>query len=70
MSGNEADAKEAFSQAASLGFRKFAVRAPDIADLRAGRTPTVRVPASDEDCLPTAQEEISSILGLNPGAGI
>jgi RNA polymerase sigma factor (sigma-70 family) len=35
MSGNEADAKEAFSQAASLGFRKFAVRAPDIADLRA-----------------------------------
>jgi serine O-acetyltransferase len=42
----------------------------DLADLRAGRTPTVRIPASDEDCLPTAQEEISSILGLNPGAGI
>ena len=42
----------------------------DLAELRAGRTPTVRVPASDEDCLPTAQEEISSILGLNPGAGI
>ncbi len=42
----------------------------DLADLRAGRAPTVRIPASDEDCLPTAQEEISSILGLNPGAGI
>jgi serine O-acetyltransferase len=42
----------------------------DLADLRAGRTPAVRIPTSDEDCLPTAQEEISSILGLNPGAGI
>ena len=42
----------------------------DLADLRAGRTPVTRVNGSDEDCLPTAQEEISSILGLNPGAGI
>jgi serine O-acetyltransferase len=42
----------------------------DIADLRAGRPPAPRIPTSDEDCLPTAQEEISSILGLNPGAGI
>ena len=42
----------------------------DLAELRAGRAPAVRVPQSDEDCLPTAQEEISSILGLNPGAGI
>ena len=42
----------------------------DIADLRAGRAPAPRIPTSDEDCLPTAQEEISSILGLNPGAGI
>jgi hypothetical protein len=42
----------------------------DLADLRAGRNPAPRIPTSDEDCLPTAQEEISSILGLNPGAGI
>jgi len=42
----------------------------DLADLRAGRTPVSRVNGSAEDCLPTAQEEISSILGLNPGAGI
>ena len=41
----------------------------DIADMRAGRPLTPR-PGGDEDCLPTAQEEISSILGLNPGAGI
>jgi serine O-acetyltransferase len=43
----------------------------DIADIRAGRTPAARVTNGDEDCLPTAQEEISAILGLNnPGAGI
>ena len=41
----------------------------DIADMRAGRPLTPR-PEGDEDCLPTAQEEISTILGLNPGAGI
>lgn len=37
-------------------------------DVRAGRPLAPKTP--DEDCLPTAQEEISSILGLNPGAGI
>ena len=41
----------------------------DIADMRAGRPLSPR-PEGDEDCLPTAQEEISTILGLNPGAGI
>lgn len=41
----------------------------DISDMRAGRALTPR-PENDDDCLPTAQEEISSILGLNPGAGI
>jgi serine O-acetyltransferase len=41
----------------------------DLSDLRAGRELTPRND-SDEDCLPTAQEEISTILGLNPGAGI
>jgi serine O-acetyltransferase len=41
----------------------------DVADLRAGRDPAERKDA-DEDCLPTAQEEIASILGLNGGAGI
>jgi serine O-acetyltransferase len=40
----------------------------DLADLRAGREP--RRKPDDEDCLPTVQEEISTILGLNPGAGI
>ena len=41
----------------------------DLADLRAGRDQQVRT-GPDEDCLPTAQEEISAILGLNGGAGI
>jgi serine O-acetyltransferase len=41
----------------------------DLSDLRAGRELTPRN-GGDEDCLPTAQEEISTILGLNPGAGI
>jgi serine O-acetyltransferase len=41
----------------------------DIADLKAGRTPEAR-PEGDEDCLPTVQQEISAILGLNGGAGI
>jgi len=41
----------------------------DLADLRAGREAR-RPSEDDEDCLPTVQEEISSILGLNPGAGI
>ena len=43
----------------------------DIDDLRAGRAPAPRIPAGDEDCLPTVQEEISAILGVNnPGDGI
>jgi len=37
-------------------------------DVRAGRELPPRT--EDEDCLPTVQEEITSILGLNPGAGI
>ena len=41
----------------------------DLSDLRAGRELTPRA-ADDDDCLPTAAEEISTILGLNPGAGI
>jgi serine O-acetyltransferase len=41
----------------------------DLADLRAGRPLAMR-DDDDADCLPTAQEEISTILGLNPGAGI
>jgi serine O-acetyltransferase len=41
----------------------------DLADLRAGRPLAMRE-VDDDDCLPTAQEEISTILGLNPGAGI
>lgn len=41
----------------------------DIADLRAGREPKDR--RGDEgDCLPTVQEEIAGILGLNGGSGI
>lgn len=39
-----------------------------LADIRAGRPPEEG--AADEDCLPSVQEEISTILGLNPGAGI
>jgi serine O-acetyltransferase len=43
----------------------------DIADMRAGRTPEVRVPDGDEDCLPTVQEEIAAILDLEDrGEGI
>jgi serine O-acetyltransferase len=41
----------------------------DLADLRAGREPRDRTTA-DGDCLPTAQEEIAGILGLNGGSGI
>ncbi len=41
----------------------------DIADLRAGREPQMRT-RDDGDCLPTAQEEIAGILGLNGGSGI
>ena len=41
----------------------------DIADLRDGREPQVRT-REDGDCLPTAQEEIAGILGLNGGSGI
>ena len=41
----------------------------DIADLRAGREPKDRT-GGDGDCLPTAQQEIAGILGLNGGSGI
>jgi serine O-acetyltransferase len=41
----------------------------DVAALRAGREPAGR-DADDEDCLPSVQEEISAILGLDRGAGI
>ncbi len=40
----------------------------DLADLRAGREPRKR--GKDGDCLPTVQEEIAGILGLNGGSGI
>jgi serine O-acetyltransferase len=40
----------------------------DLADLREGREPRKR--AKDGDCLPTVQEEIAGILGLNGGSGI
>jgi len=41
----------------------------DITDLREGREPQRRT-RDDGDCLPTAQEEIAGILGLNGGGGI
>ena len=41
----------------------------DITDLRDGREPRNRM-REDGDCLPTAQEEIAGILGLNGGSGI
>ena len=41
----------------------------DITDLREGREPQRRT-REDGDCLPTAQEEIAGILGLNGGSGI
>jgi serine O-acetyltransferase len=41
----------------------------EVKDLREGREHEPRLD-DDEDCLPTVQEEISTILGLNPGAGI
>ncbi len=40
----------------------------DITDLREGREPRQR--SKDGDCLPTVQEEIAGILGLNGGSGI
>jgi len=49
--------------------RRVAELEKDLADLKAGRAPAVR-DDEDEDCLPTVQEEISTILGLNRGAGI
>ena len=43
----------------------------EVEDLRAGRTPPPRPTTTpDGDCLPTVQEEIAHILGLNGGAGI
>lgn len=42
----------------------------DLADLRAGREPRLRERDKNGDCLPTAQEEIAGILGLNGGSGI
>jgi serine O-acetyltransferase len=41
----------------------------EVKELRAGRVPEPK-PFDDEDCLPTVQEEIASILGLNTGSGI
>ncbi len=41
----------------------------DITDLREGREAQRRT-RDDGDCLPTAQEEIAGILGLNGGSGI
>ena len=41
----------------------------DIADLRDGREPQIRT-SEDGDCMPTAQQEIAGILGLNGGSGI
>jgi hypothetical protein len=44
-----------------------------VADLRAGRVPPPDEAGDrdpDEDCLPSVQEEIATIMGLNPGAGI
>jgi serine O-acetyltransferase len=41
----------------------------DITDLREGHEPRVRT-QEDGDCLPTVQEEIAGILGLNGGGGI
>ncbi|HEX2508650.1 MAG TPA: serine O-acetyltransferase [Miltoncostaeaceae bacterium] len=42
----------------------------EVKDLRAGRTPEPKAAEDDDDCLPTVQEEIASILGMNPGSGI
>ena len=42
----------------------------DLADLRAGRPVRERDRDEDGDCLPTAQQEIAGILGLNGGSGI
>jgi serine O-acetyltransferase len=42
----------------------------EVKDLRAGRVPEPKPLDDDEDCLPTVQEEIASILGLNTGSGI
>jgi serine O-acetyltransferase len=41
----------------------------DITDLREGREARVRT-GEDGDCLPTVQQEIASILGINGGSGI
>jgi serine O-acetyltransferase len=49
--------------------RRMSELEQDIADLRAGREPRDRR-VDDGDCLPTAQEEIAGILGLNGGSGI
>ena len=57
------------AEAMSCLVRRVADLERDISDMRAGR-PLAPRPEGAEDCLPTAQEEISSILGLNPGAGI
>ncbi len=49
--------------------RRVAELERDLADLKAGRAPVAKA-GDDEDCLPSVQEEISAILGLNRGAGI
>jgi len=42
----------------------------ELADLRAGREPAVPARGGPDDCMPTVQEEIAGILGLNGGSGI
>jgi serine O-acetyltransferase len=49
--------------------RRVADLEHEVSELRAGRTPEKRAD-EDGDCLPTVQEEIAAILGLNGGAGI
>lgn len=41
----------------------------EIAELRAGRVPPTR-DTDEHDCLPSVQEQIGAILGLNGGSGI
>jgi serine O-acetyltransferase len=51
--------------------RRVAELERDIADLKAGRAPAAKADGDDdEDCLPSVQEEIAAILGIDRGAGI
>ncbi len=49
--------------------RRVADLEGQVAALKAGETPA-RTPQDEDDCLPSVQEEIAGILGLNGGAGI